>query len=438
MGSAAIIMLTGQSLNVWRGSTRFLDSGWASAKIPVGGGTQPEMDMFSINNDHPPDANEFTSAVAQTETVGGQSPIAGISSGMSSSGYDNIYLFSAARGSADYNTIQTRGSIIALIYGLQRLYELAVADGHTVDEIVFYHAHGERAAASTARTQQQYYDDSVAYFRRCQLLAAQYKGSPTYVAPIFFSMPLQNKTPTPAVSAAADITIKNAIKQLKDDGDIENLFILPSYPMSLDTGSDYTHGSEEDFVRRGEYVGKLISDHVNGTPYQQLRLISVSQSGDQVTCQFTHNIVRDATNLFSDSYDDLDGFEYYDNGSEILVSSIIYSGDTATLTLASTPEGTAEQQVVRLGLHVTGASGAAITGQNGTLIRKDQAGWASTVDGDFTQNDWALQEEVTGLPYTYTPPAASELFFDPFTEVEWYQRRRKLWRRARAPAEFDN
>jgi hypothetical protein len=404
MADTAIIILTGQSLNVWRGSTRFLETGWAGAKMFVGGGTQPEMDMFPLNNDHVPDYAETTSAVTQAETLGGQSPIAGIASYMQNAGYANVYLFSAARGSADYDTLLTRGSYAALHMGIQRMVELAAVDGYTDPEIVFYHAHGERASTNN-RTEQQYIDDSKEFFGRCQLFAAQIKQAPGYRAPIFFSMPLQNKVPTAGVSAAQDITIKTAIRTLMDSGDVSNLFILPTYPMTLASGSDFTHGNEEDFVRRGEYVGRLISDHLNGTPYQQLRVTSVTRDGATVTVQFTHNIVRDATNDFGSSLAGVDGFEYWDNGSSITINTIDYSGDTATLNLASTPVGTDAQQLIHIGLQVTLASGSSVVAQNGTVVRKDQAGWTSTVDGDFTQNDWALQEVIDGLPYTYTPPA---------------------------------
>lgn len=398
MADTAIVILTGQSLNEWRGGSRILETGWTGAKMLNGGGTMSQMDYFAVNNDLYMDGNEATSVVQYSDGAGNQSPNPGIASYMQTAGFGNIYLFGCARGSADYNTLWGRGSLVNMLYGLQRLVKLAAADGYSDPAIVFYHAHGERAATD-ARTEQQYFDDSVRYFQRLQAIASQVKGDPDYVAPIFFSMPLQNKVPTAGVDASNDIAIKNAIKTLKDSGDVQNLFVLPTYPLTLESGADYTHGTPDDFIRRGEYVGKLITEYLADTRYEQLRIKQVTRSGTTVTVKFTHNVVRDVTNNFGSSLNGFDGFEYLDNGSDITINNVTYSGDTATITLNSTPVGTDAQQVLRLGLQVTAASGANITGQNGTVVRKDMTGEASVVDVGFTHYDWALQEEVSGLPY---------------------------------------
>ena len=125
-----------------------------------------------------------------------------------------------------------------------------------------------------------------------------------------------------------------------------------------------------------------------------------------MTVQFSHNIARDVTNDFGSGLGGEDGFEYWDNGSTIAINSISYSGDTATITLASTPVGTDAQQLLHLGMQVTPASGAVPTNMPGVTVRKDNDGWASDVDVGFTQYDWALQEVIDGFPYTFAPSYA--------------------------------
>jgi hypothetical protein len=405
MADTAIVILTGQSLNAWRGSTRFLETGWSGARQFVGGGAALEMDFAAINETETPDHNDTASVVTQAETTGGQSPIAGIASALSGAGFTRVYLYSAAIGSRAYDAQFGSGIFQSVVTGVQRMIELAAGQGDTDPDIFFYHAHGEGDAVG-GRTAEQYRDDSILWIQRLQLLAAQYLERPAYRAPVFFSMPIQNKTPTGGSDASNDIAIKHGIKLAADSADVSEVYILPTYSTVILPESDLVHPDEASFVRRGEYVGFLIKDYLAGTVYEPLRITSVTRSGATVTVQFTHDIVRDATENWGGNLNGVDGFEYFDNGSEIAISGVVYSGDTATITLNSTPAGSDAQQVLRLGMQVT-ATSAAPNQANicGTVIRKTGAGVASVTNVSVTHHDFAIQEEISGFPYDYTPPS---------------------------------
>jgi hypothetical protein len=405
MADTAIVILTGQSQNAWRGSTRFLETGWSGARQFVGGGAALEMDFAAINLTETPDHNDTASVVTQAETTGGQSPIAGIASALSGAGFTRVYLYSAAIGSRAYDAQFGSGIFQSVVTGVQRMIELAAGQGDTDPDIFFYHAHGERDAVN-GRTAEQYRDDSILWIQRLQLLAAQYLERPAYRAPVFFSMPIQNKNPTGGSDASNDIAIKHGIKLAADSADVSEVYILPTYSTVILSESDLIHPDEASFVRRGEYVGFLIKDYLAGTVYEPLRITSVTRSGATVTVQFTHDIVRDATENWGGNLNGVDGFEYFDNGSEIAISGVVYSGDTATITLNSTPAGSDAQQVLRLGMQVT-ATSAAPNQANicGTVIRKTGAGVASVTNVGVTHHDFAIHEEISGFPYDYTPPS---------------------------------
>lgn len=405
MADTAIVVLLGQSLNAWRGTTRELETGDASARILVGGGTVQEMDFYGSNADHAYDWNETLSVVTQSESASGQSPIAGIATTLADAGYTRIYLCSVAVSGKDITTLRSRGQIINLYGALDRLVSLAAAQGDTDPAIYFYSAHGE--ADGSAAKGAAYESSALAFYQRCQLAAAQAVEDSSYVSPIILSYPVQNKFPTAGSDASDDIAVKEAIKNIADSSEIDNIILYGSiYHYALEAGADFTHPSEAEYVLRGEGIGKVIADHIGGTTYTPLRIISVTRSGDEITVQFTDDIIRDITTLgdVGSSLNGEDGFEYIDNGSGINISSIDYSGDTATITLASTPAGSDAQQILKLGMQVTPVNGTDVIQLAGTVIRKDAAAWASTFDVTYDNYDWALQEEITGFPYSYTPP----------------------------------
>lgn len=429
---SVIVILTGQSLNVWRGSTRVLETGWANARQLVGGGTATEMDFEPTNDLNFMDWNDAASLVTQAETTGGQSPIAGIALGLDGTGFDRVYIGSTAIGSTGVGDLRGRGPMVNVYGMLKQFVDLAAAQGDTNPDIYFYHAHGEYDAANGLDA--TFEASTKAYFQRLQLAAAQALGDPTYRAKIVVTLPAQNKEPTPATDASADIAIKTAFRNLADDSDLQDSIILFGTITHWEvSNSDWVHPTEDAFVLRGEAIGKVIADDIAGTTFAPVRLISVTQTGTTVVAQFSDNIVRDVTTLDATNYlgEDLggtDGFEYFDNGSAITINSVVYSGDTATLTLASTPTGTAEQQELRVGCQVTANStGFWPEDTAGAPIRRDMTAWTSDHDATYDNYDWVLQEVASGFPYTYTPPSSGG-GGESSSDDDFFLRRRKIAR----------
>jgi hypothetical protein len=408
MADTAIVILTGQSLNAWRGSTRFLETGWSGARQFVGGGAAAEMDFAAINEVETPDHNDTASVVTQAETSGGQSPISGIASALSGAGFTRVYLYSAAIGSRAYDAQFGSGIFQSVVTGVQRMIELAAGQGDTDPDIFFYHAHGEKDAFN-GRTAEQYRDDTILWTQRLQLLAAQYLERPTYRAPVFLSQPIQSRWPTPGSDSSRDRAIKHGMKLAVDSDDTEEIYILPAYSTTQNVDTGIIHPSEEDYVRRGEYVGFLIKDYLAGTVYEPLRISSVTRSGATVTVQFTDSITRDTSGGWSSTANGVDGFEYFDNGSEITISGVVYSGDTATITLNSTPVGSDAQQVLRIALQTPPTSPSNKENMAGSYVRRAGAGVASVTNAGWTHHDYAIAEEISGFPYEYTPPSPASV-----------------------------
>jgi hypothetical protein len=408
MADTAIVILTGQSLNAWRGSTRFLETGWSGARQFVGGGAAAEMDFAAINEVETPDHNDTASVVTQAETSGGQSPISGIASALSGAGFTRVYLYSAAIGSRAYDAQFGSGIFQSVVTGVQRMIELAAGQGDTDPDIFFYHAHGEKDAFN-GRTAEQYRDDTILWTQRLQLLAAQYLERPTYRAPVFLSQPIQSRWPTPGSDSSRDRAIKHGMKLAVDSDDTDEIYILPAYSTTQNVDTGIIHPSEEDYVRRGEYVGFLIKDYLAGTVYEPLRISSVTRSGATVTVQFTDSITRDTSGGWSSTANGVDGFEYFDNGSEITISGVVYSGDTATITLNSTPVGSDAQQVLRIALQTPPTSPSNKENMAGSYVRRAGAGVASVTNAGWTHHDYAIAEEISGFPYEYTPPSPASV-----------------------------
>jgi hypothetical protein len=199
------------------------------------------------------------------------------------------------------------------------------------------------------------------------------------------------------------------MKLAVDSDDTDEIYILPAYSTTQNVDTGIIHPSEEDYVRRGEYVGFLIKDYLAGTVYEPLRITSVTRSGATVTVQFTDSITRDTSGGWSSSANGVDGFEYFDNGSEITISGVVYSGDTATITLNSTPVGSDAQQVLRVALQTPPTSPSNKENMAGSYVRRAGAGVASVTNAGWTHHDYAIAEEISGFPYEYTPPSPASV-----------------------------
>lgn len=385
---APVVILLGQSLNASRG-TKVLTSTWADAYMPVDGVAVQDWTFFGTNQDLWGNYASLASVSALAEGVN-QSPCVGVST-MLEGVVPRAYITAIAVGARDMATIIARGQRYNLYGALKRLCEIAVADGYE-PRPVFYSAHGEANAAS-ATSENTYYDQAIAFYRSAQLAAAQAIGDPSYVAPVVLTYPVQTNA---GDSGARDIAIKTAIKRVGDD--LPGAVMLgPVYQWPCE--SDRVHPTPASYVLRGEAVGRTITRKLQGITDEALHITGVTLSGSTFVATFSHPVVRDSTlNVGSNLNTSFarDGFEWLDNGGFIQITDLIYSGNTVTGTLASTPAGTLAQQRLRIASQATTATltpGA----QNlaGSLVRKDAAGWASDFDPAYTNYEWASPQVCT-------------------------------------------
>lgn len=389
---APVIILLGQSLNNSRG-TQVLASDWTGAYMPVDGVAVNDFSFFSANNDNTANAASFASAVPLVEGASGQSPCVGIGS-MLEGRVSRAYIVSLAVGARPMDTMMSRGMRPNIYAAAHRLCEIAVADGF-IPRVYFYSAHGE-ADAGSATPENTYYDRAMAFYKGAQLAAAQAMGSPAYVAPVILTYPVQSNSPSG--TGTNDTAIKKAIKRV--GADLPGAIMAGSiYQWPCE--NDRVHPTPSSYVLRGEFIGKVIADHLSGSTYQPLTIQSVTLTGNTFVATFSHNIVRDTTlnvgqNLNTSNAED--GFEWFDNGTQIAISSVVYSGATATGTLASTPVGTLGQQELRIGCQ--GVTASLTAGHNnlpGSVVRKDAAGWVSSFDPGYTNYEWASPQAFKGV-----------------------------------------
>jgi hypothetical protein len=385
-GTAVIVLSVGQSLNAPRGTTLKSSSSWAGAKMFVGGAASADWDYHATNVEWTGDWSEVASVVTLAEGAL-QTQMTGMADLMDGGSWTNGYFVSTAIGARRIDNLWAGGPRDNCYAALHRGVALARADGHTAIDIVIYSEHGE-ADAANATTYANYLSRGTQYYRMLRLAAAQALGRPGYVAPLFLGYPLQQSG---GGTGENDRIIKRAIRQIAAD-----LGATEIVKYQFDAESDRVHQPPRGVVMRGEYVGRAVRLGV-----QPLRITGVTLSGATATVTFNRPIVRDATlgtgqNL--NTAQAKDGFEWIDNGTQIAVSSVAYSGSTATLTLAGTPAGTLAQQVCRIAVQTTTTTlTAGATNLPGSVVRADAAGWASTYDPAFTNYDWALPQTIVGV-----------------------------------------
>lgn len=385
---APVVILIGQSLNAMRG-TKVLTSSWADAYMPVDGAAVGDWSFFTANNDN---AGNWASLASVSQLAEGtnQSPCVGVAT-MLEGVVSRAYIVSVAVGARDMATMMSRGQRINIYAALQRLCAIAVADGYE-PRPVFYSAHGEANAASNT-PENTYYDQAMAFYRSIQLAAAQEVGDPAYVAPVILTYPAQTNA---GDSGARDIAIKAAIKRVGDD--LPGAVMLgPVYQWPCET--DRVHPTPASYVLRGEAVGRLVGQVLAGGSYDALHITGVTLAGSTFVATFSHPVVRDATLGVGSNLNTSfarDGFEWLDNGSFIQITNLVYSGNTVTGTLASTPVGTIGQQRLRIASQATTATlTAGASNLAGSLVRKDADGWVSDYDPAYTNYEWASPQVCT-------------------------------------------
>jgi len=384
---AAVVISLGQSLNAARGTTVYSSSTWGNAFMPVGGAGGSEWDYFAGNVENCVDWNEVATATTLAEGAL-QTHQTGMADQLQGGAYSAGYFASVAIGSRGLGKLQGASPRANLYAVTHRLCDLARADGYE-PRVMFYSAHGE-ADAVDGTTENTYYDQAMAYYGMCQLLAAQAMDDPTYVAPVALCYQLTQVTN----AGENDRAIKRAIRRVCTDlaGTIE---VGAKYQFPAE--NDRTHQPPDSLVLRGEWVGRML---LAGS-FTPLRITGVVLTGASAAVTFNLPIVKDTVFNTGENLNTAaaqDGFEWIDNGTPININSVSYSGNVATLTLNSTPAGTLAQQTCRIAVQTTTATLAAgPTNLSGSIVREDANGWVSDYDPAYTNYNWAIPQTIVGV-----------------------------------------
>lgn len=390
---AAVVILLGQSLNAPRGTIVQAKAAGSVGKMPVGGSSITNWDFFPTNATQTGHWNELASAVDYAEE-GLQTPGVGIIAALAGGKFPRVYLGNVAIGARSLEILKVTGPLNNLWATINRLCQIAIADGF--DPVVsFYTAHGE-ANAAAGTTEEAYYTLGVDYYGVCQLYAAQAMRKPDYLAPIVFTYPAQQSG---GGSGENDRAIKRAIKRLAAD-----------LPNALDLGAIYQWPVEADrvhptaaaYVQRGEAVGRALRQFFeHGARWQGLHITDVTLSSTTFVATFSAPIQRDATLGVGENLNAAlaeDGLEWIDNGAAIAISGLVYSGWKVTGTLASAPTGTLAQQVLRVAVQTTtGTLTSGASNLSGSLIRSTAPGWPSLIDGAYTNYQYASPQTFTSV-----------------------------------------
>lgn len=386
---ATIVILLGQSLNAPRGTTIDATS-WTAAQMFVGGDSINNMDFFASNVTWCADWNDVATSANYTEGAA-QGIGVGVLSTLEAGPRPMAYCMSVAIGSRAFDVLDQGGPRAMLAAAVYRMCDLATAAGYT-PKVVFYSAHGE-ADAFAGTTEAQYYSRGLDYYRMCQMYAALAMDDPTYVAPVYLTYPLQQAN-TVGNAGENDRAIKEAIRRIGQDLDgAVDMGAIYQWPAE----ADRIHPEENGYIFRGERLGRIIAGNPEPAPY----ITGVTLSGTTFVATFSEAIVRDTslgagTNL--NAANQLDGLEWFDNGSNIKINSLVYGTTTVTGTLNSTPVGTLGQQVLRIAEQLTTSTlVAGITNISGSQVRAAGSGWASTYDPAYINYRWAIPQRITGV-----------------------------------------
>lgn len=382
---AAVVVLLGQSLNAPRG-TIVSARGAPTAKMPVGGAAIPSWQFYATNATWAGHWSELAST-ADFEERTGQTPMVGIVNTITGGKFARTYIGSVAIGARSLEVLMTGGPVTNLWAMLYRLCAMARADGYD-PEVMFYTAHGE-ANAAAATTEQAYYDLGKEYYGRAQLYAAQAMRKPGYVAPVAFTYPAPG-----TIAGATYAEVKEAIRRLARDlpGGID-LGGIYQWP----TESDRVHPTGVGYIQRGEAVGKALRAYAeDGKKWGSVNIIDVTLSGTEFVATFSAPVQRDATLNVGQNLNTAlaeDGFEWFDNGTQVGITALTYEGWKVRGTLASAPVGAINQQVLRIASQtITSALVAGADNLPGSVVREQGGGWPSIQNPAYTNHVWAAPQ----------------------------------------------
>jgi hypothetical protein len=307
--------------------------------------------------------------------------------------FEKLYMVSVAIGSTKVETLKVGGAAANLWGSMMQMCKYARADGYD-PKIMFYTAHGE-ANAANATTENDYYNWGKDYYSMGQMWAAQAMQDPDYIAPIVFTLPIQQSN-----GGDNDRVIRQAIFRL-----------TKTIPNAIHAGSiwhwgantDRTHPTELGYIYRGGFVGNLLRKFFENTDKPRpLHITDVTLSGTTFVAMFSSPVTIDTSLTAGENLNTAiaeGGLEWVDNGTEIAITggSLTASGWKVTGTLASAPIGTLAQQVLRIASQTTAATlVSGISNLPGTTIRSTDAASVSAYDGS-TYYKWAMSQTYSAV-----------------------------------------
>lgn len=373
---ALILVLIGQSLTVPRGDVSVTGTAPENCFMPVGGIGLPDMAFFSLNVEHVSHWDEWASAVRMVEGNDRQSPVGGAALQLAGSNFDRIYGVSVGIGSRDHYTLGAGGPRCNMYAALQRMCQLARDAGYT-PVVAGATAHAE-SSMNNGRSEADYYETGMRYYGMFQMAAAQAMGDPNYRAPIVFSHPQSNSY------GQATLDVQKALLRLTKD--IPNAINIGSSGV-FGTGADRVHNTDQGQAHRGEIYGWALREfYEKGRRVAPVMISDCVINGTTATVILNTDTVDDSANYdYGENLNSSNaflGFEWYDNGTAIEITNAVKNGYIWTLTLASAPTGTTEQQEVRLAVQAT----------------------ASTlVNGSNNRSGTPIRESGNGVPFISTP-----------------------------------
>lgn len=393
-----VVVMVGQSLNVagYEVVQQFYTGDGEAYMLAAGVNTRRwpyQVGVGVVNSVDTVPSWAETQGIVALDEGDWQSPAAGIANTLLQTSAHRALFFSNARGSLDIRRIW-RSGIAATLGGV--LFEIAdqIRALGFAPRIHFYLAHGEQDGRINTTTA-DYLEWVQTFFDKCRYYAQIAMLDPSYVAPVYYTLPAQTNSPNNS-PAGLDRPIYRAFAQLS--GEYPTCFDLGSiYDMGIQ--KDLVHPTAEAYVLRGERVGRAIRDRLsNVTIDAPLRMTGVELSGTTFTVTLNHAAVRDATRGTALLLDGTDGFEWWDAaaGAFIEITGLTYSGTTITGTLATAPTGTVGQNELRYGLQTTLLNSfEKPEGEKpGGVVRRDHAGWVSLFDPTFTHRSWLCNDFI--------------------------------------------
>lgn len=386
---AAVVVMVGQSNNVPRG-TPISGSVSADVLMPVGGNSMTYWPYNATNADWVAHWNDVASAVTDVQGAS-ENPGSGFSLALLGGTFSRVYMCSVALGSSAFSRLQSGGCIQNCHAVIQRLCDIARADGFE-PYVVFDTHHGETAAYS-GDSEATYYSQGWAYYRQIQSLAANAMNRRDYDAPIVFQMPIAYGTFGTAPNMR---NVARAIVRLARDLP-GGILLGGSYQFAA---SDGVHHTNVAVRQKGEYGGMLARDYfAKADTAQCLQMVDAVWSGSSVTVTFNKEIAYDVALTFGTSLNTanaLGGFEFYDDATPIKVNSIAVQGRKAILTLNATPAGTT--QTVQIASQTMTGSPNTFQTVAGSQIRANYTGPVGIYDHTKIYYEMAAPQTIEARP----------------------------------------